>query len=124
MARLLKKAQAESVELLMEGDTEETFATSGTMPGIVYRVSAAGCSCQGYRSFRRCKHYALYMDTHHRPADPVLLAERRSQRVSARHARHIEHQARAWLESLIARQDAGEPVRQADVDEATAAVAT
>jgi hypothetical protein len=124
MARLLKKAQEEGIALLMESDSEEHFATSGTMPGIVYRVSKQGCSCQGFRSFGRCKHYALFMDRDAFANDPIRLAERRAQRVTAQHARHIEDQARAWLTSLIAQQDAGELVKQADIDEATQAVAT
>jgi len=123
MARLLKKAQDEGVELLMESDSEEWFATSGTMPGVIYRVSEHGCSCRGYVAFNRCKHFALYLDTHHRPLDPVALAQRRAERVCDWHANNEAH-ARRWLSSLIAKQDAGEVVPDADIRGATAAVAT
>lgn len=60
--RLLQKARAEGVEILTEGDSETKFATSGTCPGIVYAVSELGCSCQGFRSFGRCKHYSAYLE--------------------------------------------------------------
>jgi len=62
MARLLKKAQDEGVELLMESDSEEWFASSGTMPGVIYRVSEHGCSCRGYVAFNRCKHLSIYLE--------------------------------------------------------------
>jgi len=122
MARLLKKAQDEGVELLRESDSEEWFATSGTMPGVIYRVSEHGCSCRGYVAFNRCKHFALYLDTHHRPLDPVALTARRAERVSDWHANNEAH-ARRWLSSLVAKQDRGETVPEADVREATTAVA-
>jgi hypothetical protein len=59
--RLYTKALEEGVQILTDGDTETKFATSGTMPGLIYCVSDNGCSCQGFASFRRCKHYALYL---------------------------------------------------------------
>jgi len=123
MRRLLAKARGEGIELLMESDSEHWFATSSTMNGVIYRVSERGCSCRGYAAFNRCKHFALYMDTHHRPVDPVAMAQRRAERVQDWH-HHNEAHARRWLTSLIAKQNAGVPVADRDIREATAAVAT
>ena len=122
MARLLKKAQDEGVELLMESDSEEWFSTSGTMPGVIYRVSEHGCSCRGYVAFNRCKHFALYLDTHHRPLDPVALTARRAERVNDWRS-NVKAHADRWLSSLIAKENAGETVPAADVREAVEACA-
>lgn len=60
--RLYRKGLEEGVTILTEGDSEKKFATSGTMPSIIYAVSETGCSCQGFRSFGRCKHYAMLLE--------------------------------------------------------------
>lgn len=60
--RLYRKGLEEGVTILTEGDSEKKFATSGTMPSIIYAVSELGCSCQGFRSFGRCKHYAMLLE--------------------------------------------------------------
>lgn len=60
--RLYRKGLEEGVTILTDGDTEKKYATSGTMPSIIYAVSETGCSCQGYKSFARCKHYAMLLE--------------------------------------------------------------
>ncbi len=42
--RLLQKGKAEGVEILMDGDTEHCYATSGAIPGIIYAVTETSCS--------------------------------------------------------------------------------
>lgn len=72
--RALQRARENGVALYMEHATEEWFATSGTMPGVCYRVSKAGCSCQGFASFGVCQHHALYLDRFNlRPATAAEL---------------------------------------------------
>jgi len=60
--RLLKKAREQGVQLLMDGETERWYATSGTIENVIYAVSETGCTCQGFASFGRCKHFALYLE--------------------------------------------------------------
>ena len=62
VARLLQKAKDERIQLFMDGETEDWFATSATMDGVIYRVSEVRCSCQGFRSFNRCKHFSLFLE--------------------------------------------------------------
>jgi hypothetical protein len=59
--RLYRKGLEEGVTILTESADERKFATSGTMPGIVYAVSEQGCSCAGYTAFKRCKHFAMFL---------------------------------------------------------------
>lgn len=60
--RHLQRAKAEGVTILTEAVTGETFATSSTMDGAIYRVSETGCSCQGFTSHGCCKHFAAILD--------------------------------------------------------------
>jgi len=79
--RLYVKALEEGVQILTDGDTEVKYATSGTMVGLIYRVSEeAGCSCQGFRSFGRCKHFAMLLQVSgKRPPTDAELAEAESE---------------------------------------------
>jgi len=61
LLRLARKGRAEGCELYMESTTEEVFVTSGTMPGILYRVDRDTCTCKGHEVFGRCKHRAVYL---------------------------------------------------------------
>lgn len=73
--RLLRKAREEGITLLMEGESERWFATSSIMPEVIYAVSGDGCTCQGFRSFGRCKHFALYLDRFGAPSPvPSILS--------------------------------------------------
>ena len=62
MARLLKKAQDEGVELLIDHNAGQWYATSATMEHVIYAVSETGCTCQGFTSYGRCKHHACYLE--------------------------------------------------------------
>lgn len=59
--RLADAARNEGSQVFIESATEETFVTSGIMPGVLYRVTRDACSCQGHTSFGRCKHRALLL---------------------------------------------------------------
>jgi len=112
------------------GAIREYYATSNTSPGLLHRVTLFSCSCEGFIRHGRCTHHArLLAELDELPPLPPApsaaeMTERRAQRVFAQHARHIEEQARKWLTSLIEKQERGEIVAQADIREATEAVAT
>jgi len=89
--RLLQKAREERVQLLMDGETERWYATSATMEHVIYAVSETGCTCQGFKSFNRCKHYALFLERFGlRPptAAELAAAEQEWQRVQSLLSRH------------------------------------
>jgi hypothetical protein len=129
---LLAEERGITVHWHDRGAIREYFATSGSKPGLLYRVTLHSCDCEGFIRHQRCSHFARLLAEVGElpplptPPTPAAMAERRAGRVAAmspHHAAHIEAEARAWLESLIAKQDAGEPVKQADIDEATTMVA-
>jgi hypothetical protein len=131
--RLALKAQETGVKIYCHDlgpGAVEFFATSISRPGTLHRVTLFSCDCEGFVRHQRCSHVAaLLAEVGELPPLPpapsaAAMAERRAQRVTAQHARHIEDQARAWLTSLIERQERGEVVPQVDIDEATTMVAT
>lgn len=61
--RLAAKAVISGVKLLMESHSEQIFATSSRMDGIIYAVGPGGCSCAGFQAYRRCQHFALWAVT-------------------------------------------------------------
>ena len=86
--RLAEKAVINGIRLVMEHATEAIFATSATMPDVVYAVGPGGCTCQGYRSFQRCQHFALWAVTMGEPDnDPDGAAVAEVARLEALHAR-------------------------------------
>src|SRR5215213_6177478 len=95
------------------GPIREYYATSGSRPGLLYRVTLHSCDCEGFIRHQRCSHFARLLAELDElpPLDPAPtpdeMAERRGQRVEQWHHNNEAH-ARRWLESLIARQDAGE----------------
>src|SRR5687767_4463553 len=69
--RLAAKAVINGVRLVMESESEAIFATSASMPTIIYAVGAHGCTCQGFNSFGRCQHHSLYLvESGDMPTDP------------------------------------------------------
>jgi len=111
------------------GAVREYFATSGSKPGLLYRVTLHSCDCEGFVRHGRCSHFARLLAELDElpplptPPTPAEMTGSRAVRVEQWHINNERH-ARRWLESLIARQDAGEIVAQRDIDEATGWVAT
>jgi len=105
------------------------FATSVGRPGHLYRLTAFSCQCRGFIAHQKCQHVAALLDEIGElpplPEPPALVAmvARRTERMSAAHARHIEVEARKCLESLNARDRAGEDVPEREIREITAAIA-
>ncbi len=57
---LADQGERNGVRILVEPISGQHFATSATSP-ILYRVSAAGCSCRGYQAWQRCQHFGLFL---------------------------------------------------------------
>lgn len=74
--RLLQKARDNQIQLFMESESERWFCTSSTMPGVVHAVGETGCSCAGWQTWRRCQHWALWLDKNGKrpPTDAELIA--------------------------------------------------
>jgi hypothetical protein len=130
--RLALQAQETGVKIFVHdlGTRVEFFATSVGRPGTLHRVTLFSCDCAGFVRHQRCSHVAaLLAEVGELPPlpptpTPAEMVERRAEQVTAQAAVHVEEQARKWLTSLIERQERGEVVPQADVDEATTMVAT
>ncbi len=60
LLRLADQGERNGVRILVEPISGQHFATSATSP-ILYRVSAAGCSCRGYQTWQRCQHFGLFL---------------------------------------------------------------
>ncbi len=60
LLRLADQGERNGVRILVEPISGQHFATSATSP-ILYRVSAAGCSCRGYQAWQRCQHFGLFL---------------------------------------------------------------
>ncbi len=60
LLRLADQGERNGVMILVEPISGQHFATSATSP-ILYRVSAAGCSCRGYEMWQRCQHFGLFL---------------------------------------------------------------
>lgn len=58
LVRLADKARAEGVTLQRDSRTVQFYATSGTVAGKRYEVSAYACTCQGNQRHGYCKHMA------------------------------------------------------------------
>ncbi len=58
IARLAKKARKEGVQLYRDRRDGRHYASSATTPGKRYYVTLMSCTCIGFQTHQRCKHWA------------------------------------------------------------------
>jgi hypothetical protein len=59
--RALERALADALDVLIEPVSGEAFVESASRPGVLYAVSATGCTCSAGRNGQICKHRACYL---------------------------------------------------------------
>src|SRR5215218_204263 len=106
--RLAAVATVRGVRVYVYPPTGEHYATSASTPGLLHRVTLLSCDCPGFVRHGRCTHHAALLAELDQL--PPLPEPPTPEPMTAQAARHIEHQARAWLESLIARQERGKTI--------------
>jgi hypothetical protein len=56
-----QRAKARGVRIVCEPISGEWFATSGSDPGRLYRVTAVSCTCPAFLERQHCQHNALLL---------------------------------------------------------------
>jgi hypothetical protein len=76
--RLAEQAERYGIRIMVEPLSGEHFATSGSDPRKLYRLTHWSCTCPGFARHQRCQHYALFLselgwlpDPDPEPAPPV-----------------------------------------------------
>jgi hypothetical protein len=59
--RLAEEGERRGIRVLVEPISGEHFATSGSDPTKLYRLTHYSCSCKGFQVWQRCTHYALFL---------------------------------------------------------------
>ena len=59
--RLAEQAERNGIRILREPFSNEHFATSGSDPTILHRLTHLSCSCRGFMVWQRCQHHALFL---------------------------------------------------------------